>query len=97
MSDMDVPLKEYIERVLNERERALDIATKALEKRLELLNELRGDVLTRTEYSRVHEFLVERVRQVELSSVKNSVLVSLATSVVVGVVIFVITHYISKP
>lgn len=92
----DVPLKEYIEQILAEREKAIGTATTSLEKRLELLNELRADVVNRGEYLRGHESLVERVRQVELSAVKNAVLVSMATSTVIGVIVGVIVHYL-KP
>jgi hypothetical protein len=91
-----VPLKEYIEKLIAERDKALAAAHASMEARLELLNELRSDVMSRGEFARAHETLVERVRQVELSSTKNAALVSLATSIVVGVVIFVISHYIGK-
>lgn len=90
----DVPLREYFEQLMAERDKAIRTATSALESRLELLNELRSDVMTRGEYNRGHEALVERVRQVELSSVKNTVIVSMATSIAVGVIIGIIVHFI---
>ena len=90
----EVSLKEYIEKILDERQKAIGIATSALEKRLELLNELRSDVMSRSEFSRAHDSLVERVRQIELTSVKNAMIVSMITSIICGVVVGVIVHYI---
>ena len=90
----EVSLKEYIEKILDERQKAIGTATSALEKRLELLNELRSDVMSRSEFSRAHDSLVERVRQIELTSVKNAMIVSMITSIICGVVVGVIVHYI---
>lgn len=61
----NVPLREFIERIMDEREKALNIATNNLEKRLELLNELRGDVLTKTEYNSMHYPLSDRITKLE--------------------------------
>jgi len=63
-----VGLREYFDAVLEERqarlderwvaqEQAIGKATSSLEARLELLNELRSDVLTRNEYDSKHELL----------------------------------------
>lgn len=92
----DVPLKEYIERLLSDREKAVEMATRSLEKRLELLNELRGDVLPRGEYNRAHDALMDRVRLLELSLVKTAVVVSLLTSIACGVIVGLILHFL-KP
>ena len=60
-----VTIREFIERVMDEREKALNIATTNLEKRLELLNELRGDVVTKSEYNATHYPMIDRVTKLE--------------------------------
>jgi hypothetical protein len=65
MSDT-VSLREYFEAILREREKALSVALEANEskvrtalesneKRLAALNELRGDVATKTQYEAIKE------------------------------------------
>ena len=92
----DVSLKEYIEKILIERDKAIEADHTSMESRLKLLNELRTDVMGRGEYNRVHEALVERVRQVELTAVKSAVIVSLVTSISSGIVLALVAHWI-KP
>jgi len=45
----DIPLREYIEKIMDEREKhnqlALDLSSRELERRLKELNELRADVI----------------------------------------------------
>ncbi|HUD76001.1 MAG TPA: hypothetical protein VMQ76_13095 [Terracidiphilus sp.] len=60
-----VSLREFIERIMDEREKALGLATMNLEKRLDLLNELRGDVLTKAEWNATHYPLADRVTKLE--------------------------------
>ena len=68
----DVPLRQYIEAILREHEKrydermnaakeAVELATTQLEARLDLLNELRSDVLTREEYDGKHQTLTNEI------------------------------------
>lgn len=41
------------------------LTAESLEKRLQLLNELRGDVMTRMEFSRAHDAITDRVWKLE--------------------------------
>lgn len=59
-----------LESQLEERQKAVELATDSLEKRLYLLNELRGDVLTKNEYSQAYAALVFRLEQVEKAQAK---------------------------
>jgi hypothetical protein len=54
-----------LEKVNHERAEILKLTASALESRLELLNELRTDVLTRGEYTKSHEGLIFRIELVE--------------------------------
>ena len=67
-----VTLREYIEAILREHEKrydermgaakeAVELATTQLEARLDLLNELRSDVLTREEYDGKHQTLLNEI------------------------------------
>lgn len=56
-----VSLREFIERVLDERQIALNVATANMDKRLDLLNELRSGVMQREEYTRAHGDLERRM------------------------------------
>ena len=56
-----VPLREFIERVLTERDNALGLARQNLAIQIEHLNKLREDVLTKTEYNRAHEALLVKI------------------------------------
>jgi len=50
-----IRLKEHIEKILDEKEKALNAALISNDKRLDLLNELRGDVATKAELKAVVE------------------------------------------
>lgn len=59
-----------LENVIEERQKMLEVTAENLDKRLVLLNELRSDVLTKPEYSRAHEALVERMERIEQTQAK---------------------------
>jgi len=54
-----VSLKEYFERILNERDKALDAALVSINERLKLLNELRGGVATKEQLIALEKVLSE--------------------------------------
>jgi hypothetical protein len=61
-------LKEYVDALFLVKDKALDLATNALNERLNLLNEFRAQqsdeskkYLTRNEYDRDHQALIEKV------------------------------------
>ena len=67
-----VPLKEYIERILDERYKAVQVAYRNMERRLDDLNELRDEytedrslMLTRDRYDTEHHVLEDRVTSLE--------------------------------
>jgi len=67
-----VPLKEYIERIIEERDKAVQVAYRSMEGRLDRLNELRSEVtedrakfLTRDRYDGEHGLLENRVASLE--------------------------------
>ena len=84
MSGNEIPLREYIERIMDEREHALTVATAALEKRLEMLNELRGDVMTRSEYTRAHEALQDKIS--DLTALTNKLTIALLIMLITALV-----------
>jgi hypothetical protein len=63
-----VSLRDYFDALRTADLRANDIATKALDRRLDLLNELRGNVLSRDEYLAKHEAL-----EAEISALRDRV------------------------
>jgi hypothetical protein len=79
-----VPLREYIEKIMDERQQAITIATCALEKRLELLNELRGDVMTRSEYTSAHEALSDKISA--LTALTNKLTIALLIMLITALV-----------
>ncbi len=67
-----VPLREYVERIFDERDKALQAAYTVLEQRLEALNELRQQVIqdrqefVRTDvYEEKHEAIVKHMNDVD--------------------------------
>jgi len=67
-----VPLKEYIERIIEERDKAVQLAYRNMEGRLDRLNALRAEVtedrakfLTRDRYDGEHGLLENRVTVLE--------------------------------
>ena len=54
-----------LESVLDEREKALHLLERNIDARLHLLNELRGDVMTRGEFIKSHESISSHVDSVE--------------------------------
>ncbi|HEX3124320.1 MAG TPA: hypothetical protein VHQ21_13555 [Rhodanobacteraceae bacterium] len=52
-----VSLRDYFEAVLRERDKAISVALESNEKRLDALNELRGDVATKTQLDALKERL----------------------------------------
>lgn len=81
-----------------------------LNHRLEGMNEFRESLrdqaskfMTRTEYEYAHKALDDKVRSMELAkanfegrAASVAGLVSVAVSIVVGVVIFIVSHYLTK-
>lgn len=72
-----VPLKHYIERILEERQRALEVLAAGMERRLDNLNELRQDVekdrgqfLRLDVYDEKHEALEKAVLELERTLTK---------------------------
>ena len=72
MKDDHIRLREFIERILEERERILVLTAKNLEYRLDNLNQLRGEVLKDREqfmrvdiYDKMHTALMDRVWALE--------------------------------
>jgi hypothetical protein len=61
----DITLREHFERVIAEHDKALMLYREMLEARLETLNHLRGDVITKSEYNRAHEAMMERMIRME--------------------------------
>ena len=84
-----------LEAVLEERQRAVDIAVKALDDRLHLLNELRGDVLTKAEYNKAHEALLYRIESVEKTHSKF-VGVTISMIALAGLIGAVLSHLVFK-
>ena len=67
-----VPLKEYIERIIDERDKAVQVAYRSMEGRLDRLNELRNEVtedrarfLTRERFETEHAVVEARVNSLE--------------------------------
>ena len=52
---------DMIERVMDEREKQLQLTAQGLERRLEMLNKLRGDVMQKSAYEEAHKYLTERI------------------------------------
>ena len=50
-----VPLRDYVDAILRERDKAIATALESNEKRLAALNELRGDVATKTQMDALKE------------------------------------------
>lgn len=93
----DVPLKEYIERILDEREKAMEAARQSMEIRLDRLNELRQEVqedrsqyLTRDRYDSQHQMLEDKVNSLEAFRGKAlgfGALLSLISAVVGAIIV----------
>ena len=73
-----VPLKEYIERIIDERDKAVQVAYRNMEQRIERLNELRAEVqedrgqfLRLDSYAEQHEALEKTVTELERRFVRD--------------------------
>lgn len=67
-TEFHVDLREYIEKILDEREKALRLTAANLEHRLENLNALRGDVIKDREmfFTKTSaETIIERIEKIE--------------------------------
>jgi hypothetical protein len=80
-----------LENILEEREKALALAVRGIDARLELLNELRSDVMTKSEYLRAHESVSFRLGKIEATQ-SRFIGVSLAMMAMSGLVGAVISH-----
>lgn len=103
-------LKEYFEKQLESLDKRYDERTDAamaatekaagaLEARLNLLNELRGEVLTRTEYDAKHVDLDRRLQQLErwrANITGRAVAMALVGAIFIAVVTGLITHLIQS-
>lgn len=93
-----VTLKDYIERILDERDKTLVLTAKNLEHRLETLNQLRADVIKDRDqfvsdavYKEMHSALVNRVTAVEKMQ-SRMVGVGIALVAGAGLIGAVLTH-----
>jgi hypothetical protein len=76
---------------LEERRETLKLTADQLEKRLFLLNELRSDVMTKSEYIRAHESVVFRLERVEAMQ-SRFIGVSIALVAMAGAAGAVLSH-----
>lgn len=92
----EVSLKEFVERIFDERERALQLVAENLERRLDTLNALRADVLkdreqflTKSVYDEMHSSLTHRVTKMESfqSRMIGAGILLMALSGIVGAVV----------
>ena len=107
LEEMNCRFKQRFEEVDSNVHKAED----QLNHRLEGMNEFRSSMkdqaatfMTRSEYDYAHRNLDEKIRAMELAKANFegraatiSGLVSVAVSIVTGVVIFVVSHYIVRP
>lgn len=84
-----------LESLLEEREKMLNLTAENLDKRLCLLNELRSDVLTKSEYIRAHEAMVERMEKVEKMQ-SRMVGIGIVLIALSGLIGLIISHFL-KP
>lgn len=102
MPEEHIRLKEYIEAILAEREKALNLTAATLNQRLEHLNTLRAEVMSdrniflqKAVYEQMHEALENRVSKVE--SVQSKLIgVGTVLIVVAGLLGAVVTHVFFK-
>lgn len=93
--EMRVSLKEYIEVLLHEREKALINTAQSLELRLSHLNQLRENVMTKSEYLQAHENLSQRIIAIEKWQSKL-IGIGIAVAFGSGLVGAVISHLFTK-
>lgn len=84
-------LDERLQQRFDLDERARTLAYESLEKRLALLNELRGDVMLRSEYNVRHEALVQSIKTLE-----RLVYIGVGVALVAQAVLWFILHGIGK-
>lgn len=84
-----------LESLLDEREKMLRLTAENLDKRLTLLNELRADVLTKSEYVRAHEAVIERMEKVEKMQ-SRMVGIGIVLIALSGLIGLIISHFL-KP
>lgn len=72
MAEEHIALKEFIERIFDERQRALELSQKQIETRLESLNHLRAEVMrdrdsfvTKSYQEQAHAEVIRRLSAVE--------------------------------
>lgn len=71
MSDKDqISVREFIERILSEREKQREIAAEVLKRDVEHLNRLRETMLTKDEYIKGHEQVIYRIEKLEGAQAK---------------------------
>lgn len=101
-SENGVPLREFIERIFDEKEEKLRLVAQSLEHRLETLNALRSDVLkdrdlflSKSVYEEMHAALAERVNKLESwqARIVGAGIVLMGLSAILGAVI---SHLITK-
>lgn len=63
--DSHITLRQYLEKILELQQLALTKEARVLDARLEHLNELRGNVVTKGEYTTGHQVLDLRISQLE--------------------------------
>ena len=84
-----------IEAILEERQKQLDLTAEGLKDKLYLLNELRGDVITKAEYHKALEAIVWRVESLEKTHSKF-VGVTIAMVAIASVVGGIVSHVFFK-
>ena len=83
-----VALREYVERILDERQRTLDLTAQALGQRLELLNELRAEVtrdreqfVTKAIFVQVQDDIGRRLARLEAMQAR---IIGVGSTLIVG-------------
>lgn len=98
----EVSLKEFVDRIFEERERALKLVAQNLEHRLETLNALRADVikdreqfLTKSVYQEMYNSLDHRLSKIESwqSRIVGAGILLVALS---GLLVAVVSHLFLK-
>lgn len=88
----EVTLKDHVERILSEKEKALELVAKSLELRLQNLNELRADIIKdrdRFITNDVHNMVMDRLTKLEAwqSKMIGVGLVLMALSGLIGAIL----------
>lgn len=92
MSDKDqISVREFIERILSEREKQREIAAEVLKRDVEHLNRLRETMLTKDEYIKGHEQVIYRIEKLEGAQAKM-----IGAAAVVGALIGALINHFWK-